>query len=149
MRFQILTKVRGDHRSVFLKFDQSLLLKLTPPGMKMELIRFQEPDAPNGSIQLRVTILGIIRQDWENVFSHYELGPEECHFVDEGKVLPFPMRLWRHDHRVLADGPDHAIINDDITFKTTFLLMDWLLFPILWLQFRYRRPIYRRIFGKP
>jgi ligand-binding SRPBCC domain-containing protein len=148
MRFQILTKVQGNHRSVFLRFNHSLLLQLTPPGMRMELLEFQDPQEPNGKIEMRVTILGLIKQEWENAFSDYELGEAECHFVDQGVKMPFPIRLWRHDHRVLADGPDQAIINDDVTFGSGFFLMDWMLFPILWLQFRYRRPIYRRVFGR-
>jgi ligand-binding SRPBCC domain-containing protein len=148
MRFQILTRVQGNHRDVFLKFDHSLLLQLSPPGVHIKLLHIQEPSEPNAYIRLQVTILGIIRQNWENVFSHYELREDECHFVDEGRKMPFPIRYWRHDHRVLADGPDHAIINDDITFKTGFLPLDWLMYPILWLQFRYRQPIYRRVFGK-
>ncbi len=147
MRFQILTRVKGDHREVFRQFDQNLLLQLNPPGVRLQILDFQEPDVPGGRIKLRVTILGSIRQDWENEFSQYELSDRECHFVDEGVLMPFPIRKWRHDHRILADGPGRAIINDDITFKTGFFLMDWMMFPILWLQFRYRRPIYRRKFG--
>ncbi len=148
MRFQILTRVQGSHRDVFLKFDHSLLTQLTPPGIRMELLHAQEPSEPGAYIQLRVTILGIIRQNWENAFSHYALGELECHFVDEGRVMPFPIRYWRHDHRVLADGAHHAIINDDVTFKTGFFLLDWIMYPILWMQFRFRQPIYRRVFGK-
>jgi ligand-binding SRPBCC domain-containing protein len=147
MRFQILTSVQGSHREVFAGFDHQLLLKLTPPGAKIELLHADMPDAPQGYIQLRVTLLGIIRQNWINDFSHFELSDRECHFVDQGRQMPFPIRFWRHDHRVLADGADRSIINDDVTFKTGFFLLDWLLFPLLWLQFRYRRPIYKRHFG--
>lgn len=148
MRFQILTPVKGSHRKVFAGFDHGLLLQLTPPGAKMQLISADDPAKEGGRIYLRVTLLGIIRQEWINAFSQYELTEAECHFVDQGVKMPFPIRLWRHDHRVLSDGPDRAIINDDVTYKTGFFLMDWFLYPILWLQFRYRRPIYQRVFGK-
>jgi ligand-binding SRPBCC domain-containing protein len=148
MRLQIKTSVQGNHVEVFKRFDHSLLLQLTPPGMRMELLHFEEPHLPGSCIRIRVTILGLIRQNWENVFSDYDIGPAECHFVDTGRKMPFPMRRWRHDHRVIADGADRAIINDDVTFETGFLLTDWLLRPIMWLQFRYRRPIYRRLFGR-
>ncbi len=149
MRFQIKTRVKGGHREVFHGFDHNLLLQLSPPGFKLELLHAQDPQEPDSFIRLRMTIFGLVKQEWENDFSHYELGSRECHFVDEGRIMPFPIRKWRHDHRVLADGATHAIINDDVTFKTVFFLLDWLLFPVLWLQFRYRRPIYRRVFGKP
>ncbi|MEY3443202.1 MAG: hypothetical protein RLZZ519_1483 [Bacteroidota bacterium] len=146
MQLKIKTPVAGNYRNVFAGFDDSLLMKLTPPGMKMNLLHSDPPEMPGGRIRLKVTIMGIIHQDWENEFSGYELKEDECHFVDTGIKLPFPMTYWRHDHRVLRDG-DNTLILDDIEYKCGFFLLEWLLYPILWAQFRYRRPIYRRHFG--
>ena len=122
MRMLLKTPVRGNYKKVFAGFDQSLLLKLTPPGMKMKLTHSDPSD-------------------------DYELGAQECHFVDTGRIMPFPIRFWRHNHRVQKDG-ENALILDDIEYKCSFFLLDWLLYPILWLQFKYRKPIYQRHFGK-
>lgn len=146
MRLMLKTRVRGNYKKVFAGFDHTLLLKLTPPGMKVELLHADPPEKVGGRIRLKVTIFGILRQNWENEFSSYELREDECHFVDTGLTMPFPVRLWRHDHRVLRDG-ENAIILDDVTFGSGFFLMDWLLYPIMWLQFKYRKPIYQKHFG--
>ncbi len=147
MRMLLKTPVRGNYKKVFAGFDQSLLLKLTPPGMKMKLTHSDPSDLPGGKIKIQVTIFGLIKQEWENAFSDYELGAQECHFVDTGRIMPFPIRFWRHNHRVQKDG-ENALILDDIEYKCSFFLLDWLLYPILWLQFKYRKPIYQRHFGK-
>lgn len=89
----------------------------------------------------------MIRQEWKNEFSDHEVSDERCHFVDTGMVVPFPIRQWRHDHRVESQG-DHTVIVDDVTFRTRWWLIDAFLIPFIWLQFRYRRPIYRRVFGR-
>lgn len=148
MRFLIHTPVKGEPRKVFAGFDHNLLLMLTPPGMRIDLIHADQADKPNGYIHLKVTILGIIKQEWKNRFSDHELADDRCHFLDTGEMMPFPIKSWRHDHRVERLG-DHTQIIDDVQFGTKFLLLDWLLFPVMWLQFRYRRPIYRKHFGNP
>ncbi|MFM2375938.1 MAG: hypothetical protein RLZZ165_1035 [Bacteroidota bacterium] len=148
MRFQTVTRVKGNFQKVFAEFDHSLLLKLTPPGFRVQLLRADPPAMEGGRIVLQVTILGILRQHWENAFSAHETGDEECHFVDEGVTLPFPLKRWRHDHRVLRDG-ENARIVDDVTYSSGLRLLDWLLYPIMWMQFAYRMPIYRKHFGKP
>lgn len=148
MRLKIVTQVMGDYKKVFSGFDHSLLLKLSPPGFRVQLLKADPPEMAGGRIALKVTILGLIHQDWENEFSQYEIGESECHFVDEGRKMPFPIKRWRHDHRVQRDG-DHARIVDDVTYSSGLLVVDWLLYPVMWMQFAYRRPIYRRHFGKP
>lgn len=147
MRLLIKTRVSGNYQKVFAGFDESLLLKLTPPGMKLRLVKADPPDQVGGGIHLHVTVLGIIRQEWKNDFHSHEIKENECHFVDVGRLMPFPFKYWRHDHRVQRDG-DNARIVDDITYRCRLKLLEWLVFPIVWLQFRYRRPIYRRHFGK-
>ncbi|MFN8393472.1 MAG: hypothetical protein U0176_02220 [Bacteroidia bacterium] len=148
MRFLIKTAVKGEPRKVFAGFDHNLLLKLSPPGMRIDLIHADPAEKPDGYIHLKVTMLGIIRQEWKNRFSNYEINDDRCHFVDQGDMMPFPIKLWRHDHRVeRLEGTTHII--DDVQYGTNFFLLDWLLFPVLWFQFRYRRPIYRRHFGQP
>lgn len=146
MRFLIPTLVKGNYKTVFSGFDHGLLLKLTPPGMRLELVSADAPDKPGGRIHIKVKVLGLIRQEWVNEFSRYELRDDECHFVDEGRTMPFPFKRWRHDHRVLKEG-DNAKIVDDVTYSSGLLILDWLLFPVVWFQFRYRRPIYRKHFG--
>jgi ligand-binding SRPBCC domain-containing protein len=143
MHFEVRTKVGGHYRQVFAKFDQDLLLKLVMPGMKLQLLHFDYPPKVGGKIHIRVTIFGMIKQEWKNDFTSYTINENECAFVDEGRQMPWPLKQWRHNHRVvkIQDGTE---IVDDVTFATSNKLLDVLMFPVVWMQFRYRRPIYRR-----
>ena len=40
-------------------------------------------------------------------------------------------------------------IIDEIEFRTPTILTDYIFYPILYLQFLYRKPIYQRIFKTP
>ena len=69
------------------------------------------------------------------------------YFVDQGVELPFFLKRWKHKHRVISSGTG-SVIRDEIEFEAPFWLMNYILFPVLWLQFSYRKPIYRRIFKR-
>jgi ligand-binding SRPBCC domain-containing protein len=60
--------------------------------------------------------------------------------------LPFFLSYWQHTHRIRRQG-EHTAITDDIQFKTPFLLFDFLMYPVLYAQFLYRKPVYKRLFG--
>lgn len=150
MKFKLVTKVGGKYREVFQQFDKELLLKLTPPGMQAELKRYDEPTAVGSVVELKVTIFGLIKQEWENDITAYEENDRECYFVDEGRVLPWPLKSWRHKHLVRKavgeDGSECVEIVDDIAYSAG----GWtaLIHPVVWMQFAYRKPLYRKFFGK-
>lgn len=148
MKFKVKTEVAGDHRKVYSGFTKSLLQRLVPPGMRLRLDRYDEPTRVGGRVHIHVTILGLIRQQWENVITEVVEGEEACWFVDEGEKLPFPLRYWRHRHVVEAHE-GHSRIVDDVEYKAGNLLLTWLMFPVVYLQFVARKPGYRKAFGKP
>jgi ligand-binding SRPBCC domain-containing protein len=53
---------------------------------------------------------------------------------------------WHHRHRLIRDQSGTTTIVDDIHFQTPLALVDFLFYPVMWLMFAYRKPIYRRIF---
>jgi ligand-binding SRPBCC domain-containing protein len=69
----------------------------------------------------------------------------EAWFTDEGQELPPSLRGWRHRHLVAKRGTQ-ATIHDIIDYRTGSRLLDLLLYPFLWAQFAYRKPVYRRVF---
>jgi ligand-binding SRPBCC domain-containing protein len=146
MHILLRTRVKGKPISVFERFDDRLLLALKPPLMRIILKRF-DGQKKDDLIHVTVKVLGIFRQEWENVVSENFISPERCFFVDEGLRMPAGMTLWRHRHIVEADG-EHSCIVDDIEFVMGNKLMDWLLYPGIWFTFRYRKPIYKRFFGR-
>lgn len=146
MHILIRTRVAGKPPEVFSRFDSRLLLALKPPLMSISLKRF-DGQHTHDLIHVTVKVLGIFRQEWENVVTDNVVTPGHCFFVDEGLKMPAGMKYWRHQHNVVADG-DHSCIVDDIEFVMGNRFMDWLLYPGIWFTFRYRKPIYRRYFGK-
>jgi len=75
------------------------------------------------------------------------LDEREFYFVDAGTELPFFLKSWEHRHRILQNEQETYII-DDIHFRSPIVILDFLLWPVLWLQFLYRKPIYREVFRK-
>jgi ligand-binding SRPBCC domain-containing protein len=95
----------------------------------------------------------IIRQVWVSKITDSYLSVEESYFIDEGVQLPFFLKYWKHKHRIVRDntsvkGTGSKII-DEIEFRTPTILTDYIFYPILYLQFLYRKPIYQRIFKTP
>ncbi|MCB9233910.1 MAG: hypothetical protein H6581_19795 [Bacteroidia bacterium] len=146
MQIILKTRVDCDFQTVFELFEEELFMALKPPGMRITLREFGGKKVGN-IVSLEVKILGIIRQDWYNVITESQEGEEECFFVDEGRRMPFPIKKWRHKHRVIQAGTQTDIV-DEVSFSTGTLLGDWLLRPVIWGQFVYRKPIYRRFFAE-
>ncbi len=133
-------------------FDRSLFDQLSPPFPPVEVMRF-DGCLTGDVVQLRLNFL-LFKQDWTSKIVDQQTiatadGPTEIYFIDQGTQLPFFLAYWHHRHRILRDSATGgAVIVDDVTFRTPFRLTDYLFYPLLWLQFAYRRPIYRRVFRK-
>lgn len=126
-------------------FNQNLFLKLNPPFPPVRLLRF-DGCSKDDIVSLELNFL-LFKQQWTSVILEDGLDEKEFYFVDAGQKLPFFLKFWKHRHRIVKAG-DGARIVDDITFRSPFFLMDFLLWPVLWLQFLYRKPIYQRVFKK-
>ena len=145
MKIKIITQVKGDTREIFSRFTRDLFLKLTPPWATVDLKRF-DGSRKGDSVQLDVVMLGLIRQRWENYISGHMISENECFFTDEGVIMPPPIRFWRHHHVVRNSGAGCEIV-DDIEYKTGFILLDLLMYPVIWIQFAWRKSVYRKVFN--
>jgi ligand-binding SRPBCC domain-containing protein len=144
MKLSLSTNVSKSYKEVFGFFTRELFLKLSPPFPKVKLLRFDGSDKQD-KVVVELNFL-IFKQEWESVITEKSETKEEIYFVDEGVRLPFFLKKWRHTHRIIKDG-DKTNIVDDIEFETPFRPFDILFYPILYFQFAYRKPIYRKIFG--
>jgi len=137
-------------QEVFSRFNADLLSALSPPLVRVDLERFDGCEVGDVVI-LRLRMLYFLRQRWECSITEHVEGERECYFTDEseGERLPFFLRQWRHCHRIQAHPTDagRSIIVDDIQYRAPFGL-NALLYPVLWAQFAYRKPVYRRFFGR-
>jgi ligand-binding SRPBCC domain-containing protein len=160
MKLLLKTLVRQSLPQVWAGFDRNLFEKLAPPFPPVEVVRF-DGCAKGDIVHLRLNFL-FFKQDWiSDITDQQTTGmpdhgmpdhgmpdhPNEIFFVDEGRKLPFFLRYWHHRHRLVRDAETGGtVVIDDITFRTPTLLTDWLFYPLLWLQFAYRKPIYKRVF---
>lgn len=136
--------VKQPYKKVFEGFDQNLFIKLAPPFPPVKLLRFDGCKVDD-RVALRLNFI-FFKQTWESLITDYQNNEQEISFVDEGVKLPFFLKYWKHHHRVVKEGEQTQIV-DDISFKTPFFLFDYLMYPALYLQFLYRKPIYRKVFS--
>lgn len=146
MKITISTVVDQHYLEVKKGFTESLFKKLSPPFPPVRLLRFDGSETGD-LVSLELNFI-FFRQKWTSRISEDQTTYQEFYFVDEGIELPFFLKKWKHKHRVISAAAG-SIIRDEIEFEAPFGWMSALLWPTLWLQFAFRKPIYRQIFKKP
>lgn len=146
MRIHLKTTVQQDFLTVFNAFDEKLFRRLSPPFPRLKLLRF-DGSKPGDVVEVELQT-GIKSFRWTSLIIEREVTDTEAYFIDQGQVLPPPLRYWHHKHLVTKSGSG-AIIHDIITYSTGHKLADLLLFPLMLAQFGMRKPVYRKVFGKP
>lgn len=144
-RLVITTRVEEPVERVFAGFTRDLFLRLNPPFPPVTLERF-DGMTPGDEVHLLLRF-PVWPQRWVSRITERVESDAERYFVDEGVTLPFFLKRWHHRHVIRREGEGSLII-DDITFATPHPLLDILLYPALFLQFLYRKPVYRRVFRK-
>jgi len=144
MKIKIKTHVKSSLQEVARGFDRRLFERLQPPGMPARLKRF-DGCRKGDEVHLELWMLGW--RPWRSLITDQGESDEEWHFVDEGDPVPWPLATWRHRHRVCRDG-DGATIIDDIEYTASSKLLGVLMWPVLYGTFWYRKPVYRKLFGK-
>jgi len=142
MKLKLSTAVELPYLKVKEAFNESLFMKLSPPFPPVRLLRFdgcQKGDV----VSLKLNFI-FFSQEWESRITDDATDQEKFYFIDEGTKLPFFLKFWKHRHIIQKQG-EHSVIIDDITFKTPFKLFDYLLYPALYGQFLYRKPIYKKL----
>jgi ligand-binding SRPBCC domain-containing protein len=147
MRLRLATTVAQPPAQVMAGFTRELFLALAPPFPKLRLLRFD--GCQRGDQVLVELLLGPWQLPWSALITDHGRLPDGTHyFVDEGQQLPAPLRYWRHRHLVQPAPHGGSRIVDDIEYRTHSPVLDALLYPLLWAQFAWRKPIYRRIFNE-
>ena len=144
VRIRIKTGVAAGIEDVKKGFNSSLFLKLTPPFPPVELKEFGGCETGD-KVALELDFL-LFKQQWVSDIIDDGENKLRWFFVDQGVKLPFFLKKWEHRHVVHQDSKGSVIV-DDIKFSTGSLLTDLAFYPLLYLQFLYRKPIYRRVFS--
>jgi ligand-binding SRPBCC domain-containing protein len=146
MKITISTPVEQDIITVWQGFNETLFTKLAPPFPPVKLLRFDGSEQGD-EVHLELNFI-FFKQKWVSRITENEKTDKEIFFIDEGIALPFFLKYWKHKHRIVKavtmKTGIHTLIVDEIEFESPFGI---LLYPILFLQFLYRKPIYQKIFS--
>lgn len=146
MKILIKTPVGKDYKTVWSGFNRDLFEALKPPFLPLTLKRF---DGSRTGDEVHIQLgFGILKQDWNALIIEHDENEQECYFVDEGSKLPFFLKTWYHKHRIIRQADGSSVIVDDIDFTTPFKLMDYIMYPLMYMQFAARQPIYKKVFSK-
>jgi ligand-binding SRPBCC domain-containing protein len=145
MKLKIQTSVEKNYLQVWEGFTEDLFNQLSPPFPPVKVMQF-DGCHKGDTVELELNFL-LFKQRWKSLITDQQSTNTEIFFLDEGVKLPVFLTFWKHRHRIIKNG-DSTIIADEIEFRTPTLLTNYLFYPLLWLQFAYRKPIYRKVFGK-
>lgn len=140
MNIILRTKVNVELTSVYNKFDADLFRYLLPPGA--QLIAFGG-SKKGDVVHLKLPLAG----EWVSEITKHGASEHTYYFIDEGRILPFPLKKWKHKH-ILHRLGDYTIIEDNMSFSTGYILIDLLFYPILFLSFLPRFWKYKSYFNK-
>ena len=147
MHVILRTAVAQPPAQVMAGFTRELFIALAPPFPKLRLLRF---DGCRTGDQVEIELDTLVKRLlWTSlIVDDGQLADGTLFFVDEGQTLPPPLRYWRHRHLIQPGPQGGSIIVDDLEYRTATPALDALLYPAIWAQFAWRKPIYRRWFGK-
>ncbi|MFW5760078.1 MAG: SRPBCC family protein [Cyclobacteriaceae bacterium] len=147
MNLKITTLVKAPFNKVKNGFDEKLFKQLNPPFPPVKLLRF-DGSSKGDLVSLQLNFI-FFKQNWTSKITEDQDGEKQFYFIDQGVELPFFLKQWRHKHIInnLEHGKAAEII-DDIYFRTPVRLFDFMMYPLLWLQFMYRKPVYKKYFDK-
>ena len=145
MHVTLRTAVAQPPARVMAGFTRALFVALAPPFPRLRVLRF---DGCNTGDQVEIELDTLVtRLRWTSLIVDNGQLPDGTHFfVDEGRILPPPLRFWRHRHLIEPGPHGGSVIVDALEYRTASPLLDALLYPAMWAQFAWRKPIYRRWF---
>ena len=145
MHVILRTAVAQPPAQVMAGFTRELFIALAPPFPKLRLLRF---DGCRTGDQVEIELDTLVKRLlWTSlIVDDGQLADGTLFFVDEGQTLPPPLRYWRHRHLIQPGPQGGSIIVDNLEYRTATPALDALLYPAIWAQFAWRKPIYRRWF---
>lgn len=146
LRIFIKTKISGaDPLSALNQFERPLFEALSPSFPKLIINRF-DGSKPGDVVDISLNFK-LFKIRWISSITGRSEEIDQAWFIDEAIKPPFFLKKWKHKHLVqLIDN--ELFIVDDISFSSHTLLFTLLVYPMLYLQFLARRPVYKKWFNK-
>ena len=144
MTIYLATEVEGYYLDVMNRFDRTLFEALSPPfGMNIEKF--------TGSKKGDQVILKFsfpAKFTWQSDIIENGKNQERAWFIDEGKILPWPLKSWRHEHIVEYISQDRSRIVDKMTFTCSGTILTKAIRPLMVAAFYPRKRIYKQFFSQ-
>lgn len=134
----------GNFEEVFQQFDRDLFEYLTPSSSGTKVIEYTGSEKGD---RVHLELLFGLKLKWVSLITESARNEQKAYFVDEGITLPWPLKYWRHEHIVWANGQNKSTIHDQISYRTGTFLMDLLVYPALYGMFFLRKNKYREYFN--
>jgi len=144
MKLLFETKINKSFLEIKSKFNQDLFMALKPPLVNLDIKRFNGCSVKD-EIHLDIGSFGL-KQKWVCVITEENQSDKEWSFVDEGRIMPWPLASWRHHHRVIQLNKDTSLIVDDISYRCTPSWLSGIIYPAMWLSFASRPKCYKNFF---
>ncbi len=145
MHVTLRTAVSQPPAVVMAGFTRELFVALAPPFPRLRLLRF-DGCRTGDKVEIELDTL-VKRLSWTSLITDDGVQPDGTYFfIDEGQILPPPLRFWRHRHLIQPGPNGGSVIVDALEYRTASRLLDVVIYPAMWAQFAWRRPIYRRWF---
>jgi ligand-binding SRPBCC domain-containing protein len=144
MNLYFRTPINQTMETVAKRFDKKLFNFLSPEFSAVKIKRF-DGCMTGDEIHLELTTLGM-HQDWVSVITSHREDSQEWGFIDEGKILPWPLKRWHHHHRVVKTSEFRCEIIDDIHYECPNQALEKIMYPVLWSVFAIRPGRYKKFF---
>jgi len=144
MKIELTTSVPGNYLAVMNRFDIELFKYLTPPFPKVKIHAFTGTEKGDS---YHIEFLFPMRGHWKGVITDRQSNDQEAYFIDEGNELPLGLSYWHHKHIVRKETDTTSLIIDQINFRGSYSFLTPLLYPMLYMAFRMRKPLYKKYFN--
>ncbi len=145
MRILLKTKVKGNYKSVMERFDRGLFEALIPKQGKTEIVEFT---GSRKGDRVHLRFISPFKADWTSDITEDHIDDQQAYFVDEGVIMPFGLKTWKHRHIAERIDDNSCYIVDDINYEGKTPLLSLFLYPVFYLGFLPRKGIYQYYFGK-
>ena len=127
---------------VWSQFNEALLKKISPPFPKVNIQRFD--GCNEGDLVILEINLLFIQVVWSSKITYAKQDSKQSVFIDEGIQVPFGINLWKHEHSIIKIDDSQCYIQDFVTYETSNVFLDIILFPFLWVMIFYLKPFYQK-----
>lgn len=145
MRIVLHAQVNARFERVAEDFGEDLFKFLLPPKIVASLVAYEGP-APGSKVHIRFRFP--FPSDWISIIKSEKKTNDRYVFVDEGEKLPFGLTKWKHIHSIVKRDENTTEIIDDMNFTTGARVLDFLVYPVLYLSFYPRKKLYKKYFEK-